>query len=89
MTSSCNQPTLALLTCNGHCRNNWNSVPKQLDSVAKLLQDPALPFLHLLPGHGRRTRFADDADRQRQLLQLLEEEGYPGARQLAAAVVPR
>ncbi|KAI3430589.1 hypothetical protein D9Q98_005182 [Chlorella vulgaris] len=52
---------------------NWHSVSKQLDSVAKLSN---LDFVHLLPGHGRRTSFADAADRERQLQAVLEAEGY-------------
>lgn len=52
---------------------NWHSVSKQLDSVAKLSN---LDFVHLLPGHGRRTSFADAADRECQLQAVLEAEGY-------------
>lgn len=52
---------------------NWHSVELQLASVAALRR---LDFLHVLPGHGRRARFADAADRERQLEALLAAEGY-------------
>eukprot|EP00887_Chlorella_sp_A99_P000164 scaffold13.g164.t1 len=67
--------------------HNWHSVPQQLESMARLtLAADAPAFLHLLPGHGRRTAFADDADRTRQMLHLLREEGYAGYARVAAAV---
>lgn len=52
---------------------NWHSVEQQLGSAAALRD---LDFLHLLPGHGRRARFTDAADRRRQLDELLAAEGY-------------
>ena len=52
---------------------NWHSVPQQLASVAALR---SLNFLTVLPGHGRRTRLADAADRRAQIDALLEAEGY-------------
>lgn len=35
-------------------------------------------FLHILPGHGRRTSFRDAADREAQMRALLAAEGYTG-----------
>jgi glyoxylase-like metal-dependent hydrolase (beta-lactamase superfamily II) len=55
---------------------NWHSVAQQLRSAAALRD---VDFLHLLPGHGRRTSFADAADRRRQLDALLAAEGYAAA----------
>lgn len=56
------------------CRNyNWYSVEKQLDSVAMLAD---LPFLHVMPGHGRPGSFSSDSDRVTQIQQMLEREGH-------------
>ena len=55
---------------------NWYSVPVQLESVKKLLE--VGDFLHILPGHGRRTSFDDVTERDAALKQLLVEEGYSG-----------
>lgn len=56
---------------------NWHSVAQQLGSVQALLEGgPPLDFLHVLPGHGRAASFADAADRERQLRELLQAEGY-------------
>ena len=58
------------------CRRvNWYSVEEQLKSVAKLRD---LPFLNILPGHGRPGVFNDHADRRSQIDALLESEGYSG-----------
>ena len=54
---------------------NWHSVSQQLDSVAGLRQ---LPFLTVLPGHGRRAQFGDAAEREEQLAALLAAEGWRG-----------
>ena len=54
---------------------NWHSVAQQLDSVARLRQ---LPFLTVLPGHGRRAQFADAAQREAALAALLAAEGRRG-----------
>jgi hypothetical protein len=53
-------------------RYNWHSVPQQLDSVRRLLDHD---FLHVLPGHGRRARFADAAQRMHEMNILLQAEG--------------
>lgn len=52
---------------------NWHSVPKQLESVAKLV---GVDFLHVLPGHGRRMSFPDGTTRDEALRTLLREEGF-------------
>lgn len=57
-------------------RVNWYSVELQLQSTAKLRD---LPFLNLLPGHGRPGVFKDHEDRRRQINEVLQAEGYLGA----------
>jgi hypothetical protein len=49
--------------------------------VAKLR---GLDFLHVLPGHGRRARLADAAQREEQLGALLAAEGYKEPASLVA-----
>ena len=48
---------------------NWYSVPKQRDSIAKLLE---MPFTHVLPGHGRRASFKNIAAKDAQLRGILD-----------------
>lgn len=55
---------------------NWHSVSQQLASVAALRGHD---FLVVLPGHGRRRVFADAAQREAELQQLLEAEGFAAA----------
>lgn len=56
------------------CRQvNWYSVSEQIKSVAKLKNSE---FLRVLPGHGRPGTFSSSADRQHQIQQLLDAEGY-------------
>lgn len=62
-------------------RYNWHSVDRQVESVAKIKD---LPFLHLLPGHGRPGRFADDEERAQYFSDALRAEGF-SAEQLATA----
>jgi glyoxylase-like metal-dependent hydrolase (beta-lactamase superfamily II) len=52
---------------------NWHSVPVQLESVEKLV---GIDFLHVFPGHGRRTSFPDGTTRDEALRTLLSEEGH-------------
>lgn len=51
---------------------NWDSIPKQLDSVKGLLQHR---WLHILPGHGRQYHFKDEEDRLTAINELLVAEG--------------
>jgi hypothetical protein len=53
-------------------RFNWDSVPKQLESVKGLLQHD---FLHIFPGHGRQFHFDSLDDRTQRVHELLTEEG--------------
>ena len=69
------QPTPAHTRPSCTAAYNWHSVEQQLRSVAALR---GLPFLHVLPGHGRRAAFGSDAEREAQLAALLEAEGYKG-----------
>jgi len=55
---------------------NWHSVAQQLDSVARLRQ---LPFLTVLPGHGRRAQFGSAQEREQQLASLLAAEDWHGS----------
>ena len=48
---------------------NWFSVPKQRESIAKLL---GVPFTHILPGHGRKASFTDVAAKDAQLRGILD-----------------
>ncbi|CAG9464670.1 unnamed protein product [Pedinophyceae sp. YPF-701] len=52
-------------------RYNWFDVELQAQSAAKLAD---VPFLNLLPGHGRQHRFADAGERKRMIAAALEEE---------------
>lgn len=54
-------------------RYNWHSVERQIESVAKIRD---MPFLHLLPGHGRPGQFADDREREEYFSEALKAEGY-------------
>ena len=54
-------------------------------SNCRLAADPKLPFLHLLPGHGRRTSFGSDQQRREAMLCLLREEEYARYAELAVA----
>ena len=55
---------------------NWYNVSLQLESVAKLCE---YEFLHVLPGHGRCTAFANREECLDAMQHLLREEGFPGA----------
>jgi len=55
---------------------NWFSVPRQLDSVEALR---GVPFVRVLPGHGRRARWASVADKDAAIERLLAEHGRRGA----------
>eukprot|EP00899_Mesostigma_viride_P017708 jgi/Mesvir1/25939/Mv20933-RA.1 len=46
----------------------WYSVEKQMESVAKLAR---LPFLWVIPGHGRMTSFRDEGDKVVAIERLL------------------
>lgn len=48
---------------------SWDPA-KQIESTEKLL---GLDFLHVLPGHGRRCSFKDEAHRLEALAQCIEE----------------
>jgi glyoxylase-like metal-dependent hydrolase (beta-lactamase superfamily II)/ferredoxin len=50
---------------------NWYSIPKQIESVRKLIP---VDFLWLLPGHGRRYHFESDEDRRQKLENLVAQE---------------
>ncbi|GJP51803.1 hypothetical protein CLOM_g10940 [Closterium sp. NIES-68] len=52
-------------------RVNWYSVPVQVQSTKKLV---GLPFLWLLPGHGRRFHFENEEQRDAMLQQVVAGE---------------
>ena len=56
-------------------RYNWDSVPRQLESVKALLQHD---FMHIFPGHGRQYHFDSLDDRTQRVHELLTEEGAAG-----------
>ena len=56
-------------------RYNWDSVPRQLESVRALLQHD---FVHIFPGHGRQYHFNSLDDRTQRFHELLTEEGAAG-----------
>ncbi|GAB4814810.1 hypothetical protein N2152v2_001856 [Parachlorella kessleri] len=64
------------------CREyNWHSVSQQLDSLQKLLQ---YDFLHVLPGHGPRTSYADPGSVKQALRDVLQAEGWSQPARAAA-----
>eukprot|EP00882_Tetradesmus_deserticola_P006364 GHRQ01006693.1.p1 GENE.GHRQ01006693.1~~GHRQ01006693.1.p1 ORF type:complete len:352 (+),score=131.49 GHRQ01006693.1:263-1318(+) len=63
---------------------NWFSVPKQLDSVRKLL---AYDWLHVLPCHGRPVHLRDAMHRLQAVNALLQQEGLQPEQQPAAVSV--
>jgi glyoxylase-like metal-dependent hydrolase (beta-lactamase superfamily II) len=56
-------------------RYNWDSVPRQLESVKALVEHD---FLHIFPGHGRQLHFDSLDDRTQHIHELLVAEGAAG-----------
>lgn len=56
-------------------RYNWDSVPRQLESVRALMQHD---FLHIFPGHGRQLHFDSLDERTQRIHELLVEEDAEG-----------
>lgn len=52
--------------------HNWDSVPKQLESVKQMMR---YPWLHIFPGHGRQRHFRDENERLVAINKLLVAEG--------------
>jgi uncharacterized protein YjaZ len=68
----CHGVTFPCLVCR---RYNWDSVPRQLESVKALVQHE---FLHIFPGHGRQLHFDSLDDRTQHIHELLVAEGAAG-----------
>lgn len=67
------QPVMS--SCLDSRRYNWDSVPRQLESVKALVQHD---FLHIFPGHGRQLHFDSSDDRTQHIHELLVAEGAAG-----------
>lgn len=52
--------------------HNWYSLPRQLESVAELVD---LPVRHVLPGHGRPMHFASAGEYRAAALEVLRCDG--------------
>jgi hypothetical protein len=64
-----------VFSCLQSRRYNWDSVPRQLESVKALVQHD---FLHIFPGHGRQLHFDSLDDRTQRIHELLVAEGAAG-----------